>query len=41
LVQFNIVGGMPAQDEEGRFEVIDSTPEEIPPGGENPPAPAE
>ena len=41
LVQFNIVGGMPAQDEEGRFEVIDGAAEELPPDGEDPPAPAE
>jgi hypothetical protein len=41
LGQFNIVQGMPAQDEEGRFEVIDGTAEELPPSGENPPTPAE
>jgi hypothetical protein len=32
---------MPAQDEEGRFEVIDGTAEELPPDGEDPATPAE
>jgi hypothetical protein len=41
LVQFNIVQGMPAQDAEGRFEVIDSTAEELPPSDEDPPTAAE
>jgi hypothetical protein len=41
LVQFNIVAGMPAKDEEGRYEVIDGEAEIIPPDAKNPPAPAE
>ncbi|NIV32715.1 MAG: hypothetical protein GWN58_25705 [Anaerolineae bacterium] len=41
LVQFQFVQGMPAQDEEGRFQVIDGEAREVLPADEDPPAPAE
>jgi hypothetical protein len=46
LVQFNIVQGMPARNADGTLDyelddTIDGEAVEIPPDGENPPAPAE
>jgi len=37
LVQFTIIGGMPAKDKEGKFVVIDGEAKEITADAENPP----